>query len=503
MQQQSEASNGFYDDEAVDLMLEKCFSGAATSPTGGNRQDSTPVDVSSGSSNGVNNSFVYVEGESAKAKEKSEVVEEASFDSNSFREAVVSAVRSISGGEVSSSSLESSLMDMPLAQGSPAASAKPEPRFSPTPVGVLPSFPSPPARLTPDTPPRRAAPVLEAPVRGRVFTEPAWKTAGLVTANGRDKEIDEMETAIEKVKREIAELESVIMEKRDMRDQLRQRYASFVMQKPAESSRGPSDSPHLSQPPHPSSQSFTIELSGPSSVPLGLSVGFDEAQECFVVNEVRVQGRVAEHNRQTRDHSSVVYAGDRIVAVNGVSRQRDLMTKEFRNDRIVLTIRKAISPADPRADSRGLTGGPTDSYTSSPSATVAAILQPSNWPASSMEVYAEILDALAKKDFQRTGIMKFGDVPPRLPDSGNSGFLCHVCSRTVSGEAGWIEHFNSPEHGQALASISTRDFWSKFSLQRTPNVGYWYEHKIGFWALDDPDLNRTGSHTVARHTDSR
>lgn len=304
------------------------------------------------------------------------------------------------------------------------------------------------------------------PGRGRMHTRPAWMTAELAN-DTNEAELEEMERQIQQVKQEVGELEQIILQKKKQRDNLRKQYAQLIQRPPAAPQVAPS--PPLTRP---AGISIVVELQKESAAPLGLSVGFDGSG--FYVNEVKAEGSVPEWNRQRlRAGGSVVEKGDRIVEVNGVRGDKDAMTREFRCLRIRLVVLKG------------------ESFTGSQ----VAQFDPNQWPAQSLEAYQEIMYGMRnsghKDALPRTGIMKYGDVPVRLPDGADGSFSCSVCGRAVRD---WVKHFGSPDHVARRDAIQSDDYWTRYSVEGGGH--YWYEHKIGFWSLDDPNRLRTGAHTV-------
>lgn len=326
--------------------------------------------------------------------------------------------------------------------------------------------------------------IVPPPPRGKEYTRPAWETANLVSPapslafrTSDDEELDRIEGDIDKVKQEINELEKMINSKRSQRDELREHYASLI--KASASQKSPA------APPSDSKDRFTVDLEKRGGLPLGLSVGYDESRGGFLVSEVKPEGVVPEWNQ--RNGTPKIKIGDLIMSVNGVTRNRNEMTKEFSSSRVVLVIEafKSNTNAIPR-----------------PVRTVVCDI--SKYPSQSAEAYNEILDALksSNEGGPRTGIMRFGDIPIRFPDR-NGLFNCDVCRISgIRSDSEWIEHFKSNQHSINRATINSKDLWSKFSLDNTLMNHYWYEHKMGFWSVDDPGKNGTGSHTVSANLSS-
>ena len=352
--------------------------------------------------------------------------------------------------------------------------------FPPLPAAqLMPARPPPPLAASPTSSP-------PPPMRGKVLTRPAWQTANLAPPPPQVDELDAMEREIDNVKREVAELESIIDSKRKRRDELRQMYADMINQR-------------RNATPVPAAVGGTVrvELQRASpTTPLGLSVGFDESRRCFIVNDVKQDGCVPDWNRgRLAQGLPTVQAGDAIVEVNGQSNGKDEMTREFRSPRIVLIVTKGVQAAEaPR---------PVGSARPSPRvATVAPTgrIDHNVWPQQSLEAYGEIVDALKNSGHPdsrpKTGIMKFGDVPVRLPDVGGTTYTCQLCGVSVAGERAWIEHFGSASHAASRQPIGGPDLWTRCALE--DGMAYWYEHKIGFWSIDEPDRRRTTNHTVLR-----
>ena len=305
------------------------------------------------------------------------------------------------------------------------------------------------------------------PGRGRMHTRPAWMTAELGN-DTHEAELEEMERQIQQVKQEVSELEQIILEKKRQRDDLRNQYAQLIQRPPAAPQVAPS--PPLTRP---AGICFVVELQKESAAPLGLSVGYEGSS--FYVNEVKAEGCVPEWNRlRLRAGGAVVEKGDRIVEVNGVRGDKDAMTREFRCLRIRLVVLKG------------------ESFSASQ---VVTQFNPNQWPAQSLEAYQEIIYGMRnsghKDALPRTGIMKYGDVPVRLSDGADGSFSCTVCGTAVRN---WVKHFGSPDHVARRDAIQSNDFWTRYSVQGGGH--YWYEHKMGFWSLDDPNRLRTGAHTV-------
>ena len=304
------------------------------------------------------------------------------------------------------------------------------------------------------------------PVRGKSFTRPAWLTANLIQAapvkSLEEEEIERVEKEIEKVKCEISELEKVIVCKRALREELKGKYASSLS----------AQIPRVSR--------FSVDIERRGGLALGLSVGYDESRRGFLVSEVKSEGSVPLWNQRNRG-ACKVQVGDLIVSVNGIGGNREEMTREFKAIRVSLVIEpfKSNLNAVPR---------PLSSSGSS-------ISSLSKFSAQSVEVYSEIMEAIKCNEGPRTGLMRFGDIPIRVPDNASGLFHCDVCRICVRTSSEWIDHFISNQHGANREKISTPDLWSRYFLGE--DIQYWYEHKMGFWSVDEPNRRGTGSHTVA------
>ena len=486
MQQESTPSPGFYDDEAIDLMLEQCFisekpsvvsivEDTVTEPVVIRQTSNVSSKDSSTdeSSVGLNHSFIQVGSGSCIAADSPSGIQRKDPSEAEY--------------------FGSSLLDSPKVEVSIETSVPIEPLPLPselftreearTPRAVSPAISVPTPSIPSVRPPTIAsAPsVSTAPVRGRVFTQPAWMTAGVLPGledeeEDRNSSLCTMESEIERVKAEITELASLIEQKKKQRDALRQRYAASIgriVLEPVQQA--------AAAPPGLTPNTLTVNLEKSPTTPLGLSVGFDSEQGCFIVNEVRAQGCVPDYNRMCREPNKRICPRDSIMAVNGVRGDRVTMTAQFASPRIQLDIRVG--------DNRS-TGNVAARSSSEPT-----FISSATWPKSSMEVYEEIIDAVRKSEFQRTGIMNTGDVPVRLPEQ-NGMYWCHICGSEVGD---WVEHFRSLEHADSLGHVSTKDLWTKYALQRSDQgtLYYWYEHRIGFWSIRDPNENRSGCHTCA------
>jgi hypothetical protein len=342
-------------------------------------------------------------------------------------------------------------------------------------------------------------PHVDAPVRGRMFTKPAWLTAQLVPQDDtdvdsravkREQELDELEQQILSVKREVAELDKLLSQKKQERDELRKHYACLIQTGYSNTTPPQGVSPMMPQTVL-SPERLIVELEKQPNQPLGLSVGYESTY--FYVNEVKQEGCIPEWNRarqMVRD-TSIVERGDMIVEVNGIRADKESMTKEFKSSRIRLVINKPRPKMENSADSPQR---PPPTLHHAPRR-----IDVRNWPMESLEAYYEISDALTNRGHRdsvaKTGIMKFGDTPVRLPDE-DGVYTCQLCAARCSTESDWIRHFASSDHLRARDQRRGEDCWTQFSLE---NGNYWYEHTMGFWSIDEPDARRTGNHTVIRN----
>ena len=330
-----------------------------------------------------------------------------------------------------------------------------------------------------------AAPPPPAAVRGRGFTQPAWKTANLVAESKakEEAELHDLERRVEEMRRRVSELDSLIDSKAKERDELHRQ-----MTQRSGPPRPVSQPPALTVPAPPvPERTFVVEVDRRDGTPIGLSVGFDEAGGCFVVSDVKSSGCIAAWNSRSKLQ---VRNGDRIAQVNGISRNRDLMTREFKSPLVQLVI-------DPVGQSRPPVGRPPAPQMPMPR-TPEPAADKASWPRASLEAYQEIMGALNDRSNRapRTGIMKYGDVPVRRPDLPSGSFTCQICETTTSGVQQYVDHMRSIKHENMKNLIQSSDVWTRCVTE--DGRVYWYEHKIGFWSIDDPDSNGIGYHTVVR-----
>ena len=347
------------------------------------------------------------------------------------------------------------------------------------------------------------------PVRGRIFTEPAWKSLG------RNKENEDYGP----IQQSILELRGVISDL----DRLLQTHSQ-------EKNRFKTEIARLETRPTPKrvvmsvSPDVPIRMVDPSVSrlvidchrPLGLKISYSTDHCGYVVDEVKSAGCIPDWNKRSEPN---VVAGDVIVEVNGVSGKD--MEEQFSCSRIELVIEKrpisasrssrqpvrSMPPPLPTPSARPMppplptppVGWPSGPRAPSlPSRSVGSRqITRSAWPSQSMEAYDEILEAFRNKSADnqpRTGIMKYSDVPVRVPDTADGCFRCEICRTTLGNEAEYVSHCRSQKHESFKERIASSDLWTRCVADY--GLSYWYEHTMGVWSIDDPGRARTGSHTV-------
>ena len=358
-----------------------------------------------------------------------------------------------------------------------------------------------PVRTVPPPPPRPPAPVFlraseldvsKPQVRGRVFTEPAWKTAGLLQAKEAKEDLSYLEKKVMEFGSSISDLDNMIQSRLRDREMLQREIADLESRgKPTPQTitlppwlRGASQnpSPVVSFSPtvqSVSSSQFIVECQRSSTEPLGLRLTFTQSTGQFIVDEVKDMGLVPMWNLTAK---TPVCVGDTIVRVNNTS-DPIKMKAEFGALNIRMTIERSSTPKVTSA--------------MPPPPPKGALVNRAAWPQRSIEVYDEILHALgnrSSRDQPRTGIMSSDDVPIKLPDNPDGSFRCSLCRVVLRNEQEYTTHMRSQKHEHQKEQIDSRDFWTKCNAEKGQT--YWYENTIGLWSIDDPGGAGTGSHTV-------
>jgi hypothetical protein len=324
----------------------------------------------------------------------------------------------------------------------------------------------------------QSAEASSKPVRGRVFTEPAWKTAQLVPSEPTD-DLSQLERRLGELRSLISDLDGLFEQRLRERELLLREIKQLeARQRPLPERipvppwmRSVSQNARPPVPPSVSSR-FIVECERLSGESLGLKLRAIQAKRAYLVEAVKETGAVPRWNRTAR---LPVRTGCFILSVNGKEHtgemHEELATSSFL--RIVVE-----QPSTPFVV---------------PSLKEQKINR-SLWPVRSVEVHEEIIAAIRNR-FPKTGLMRCDDVPVRLPDEPDGSYRCAICQGVIlRNEQEYVSHFRSQKHEAKKDRIQSNDFWTRCLTEN--GQCYWYEHVIGVWSTVDPSKLATGCHTV-------